>query len=246
MRRSGRAVTPLLLLIALSATACRGGSVDAKQIFPEPKAAALAEAAAAGDRALIRKLVEAGADPNARGDKGVYMVQWALLNKSKAGVDALLEAGADPARADNEGKTVVHYAALANDPAYLDILLAHHADPNTRNAVDSTTPIMSALMGSRDVQFHKLLAAGADPNRADRFGNTALHVAARINAGQRVLELLQAGADPLARNRQGVTFQRYFTMTPASVASEDFLRQRRAVDEWLRRHNVPVEEPSSR
>lgn len=56
---------PWLWSLAVLCLACdtRGaGSVDAKQVFPDPAIAALAEAAAAGDSALVRELVRAGAD----------------------------------------------------------------------------------------------------------------------------------------------------------------------------------------
>jgi ankyrin repeat protein len=230
-----------LSLMALSWAACDTGGVDARDVFPDSSSAALAEAVADGDSALVRELIQAGADRDARGDKGVHMIQWALLNKSEAGLAALLAAGADPARADHAGATVMHYAAMANDPAYLDILLAHGADPNTRNAVTGATPLMSALMGTRDVQFRKLLSAGADPNLSDRMGHTSLHVAAQINAGEAVLDLLEAGADPAARDQKGLTFQRYLNMTPDEVISEDFRRQREAVAGWLRERGMQVE-----
>jgi ankyrin repeat protein len=151
-------------------------------VFADTTAAVLAQAAAEGDTARIRQLIRAGADPDAESDRGVTLLQWALLHRSAAGLEALLEGSADPARADSTGETVVHYAAKANNPRYLDILLAHQADPNTPNTVTGITPLMSALMGNREVQFRRLLAAGTSARLVDRFGNTALHLAAKINA----------------------------------------------------------------
>lgn len=239
---------PLLLLTVLACEACGGGagSVDAERVFPDSLSAALAEAVADGDRARIQQLIQAGADPNARGDQGTTMLQWGLLNKSTVGLETLLGAGADPALADSSGATVVHFAALANDPSYLDILLAHKADPNTPNGITRVTPLVSALMGNREVQFAKLLAAGAQPNRPDRMGDTPLHVAAKINAFDRVLDLLEAGADPTARNNIGSTFQRYAYQTPAKVMTDEALTKREAISAWLRAHNVPVEADSKR
>jgi len=218
-------------------------SVDAKTVFSDKGAAQLADAASSGDAAKVDKLVKAGANPSAIGDKATSVVQFAMLNKSKAGVEALLNAGADPMHADDNGDTLMHYAAKSADPGYMDILLAHKADVNVQNTVTSATPLIAALFGEREPQFHKLLAAGANPNIADRGGNTALHIAAKINENQLSLDLLKAGADPLAKNKQGVTFQRYLNMTPTRLLTEDAKRQREAIVTWLRDHNIPVEAP---
>jgi uncharacterized protein len=242
-RGSHRLAAPL---VALGLTGCDpggAGSVDAKVVFPDPRIAALAEAAADGDTSRIRELVQAGTDPNAHGNKGTTLLQWALFNRSTDGLAGLLTVGADARAADSSGATVVHYAAMANDPAYLEVLLAHRADPNAPNAVTGDTPLMSALMGNREEQFRALLAAGAKPDLADRMDNTALHVAAKINAHQRILDLLEAGADPRARNRQGATFQTYLASTPTHILSEDSRRGRDAIARWLRDHGVAQEQP---
>ncbi|WP_394841401.1 ankyrin repeat domain-containing protein [Pendulispora brunnea] len=247
--------TLLLSVAVLSCNACGKGtegkkesasvenSIDATQVFADPQAAQVADAAAKGDTARIAQLIKAGANPNAVGDKGTSLLEWAMLNKNKPSFEALLNAGADPTHTDEQGDTVMHYAAKANDAAYLDILIAsHRVDVNVPNPVSGTTPLMAALMAEREAQFQKLLQAGANPNTTDRAGNTALHVAAKINENQRVLDLLKAGADPLAKNRQNATFQRYLNMTPSTILSADAKRQREEVMAWLREHNVPVED----
>lgn len=225
----------------LSQTACASEKTtqveNAQKVFAGRTSIDLAQAAAAGDSARVRELVRSGADPDAVGDGRTSMLQWALLNRSAAGLQALLIAGADPAHADDTGDTVVHYAAKANDPAYLDILLAHHANPDVPNAITGATPLMDALRADRDTQFAKLVAAGADLNRADSMGNTALHVAAKINSTH-VLDLLEAGSDPLLRNRQNQTFQVYLAITPARVLTEQARDNRRQIADWLRRHGV--------
>jgi ankyrin repeat protein len=230
-----------LAMGALLASGCGGGETDveAGDIFPDSTAAALAEAAAEGDTALIRRLVAAGADPNARGRDGVTVAQWALLNQSARGLGGLLENGADPSLADSSGTTVVHYAALANDPEYLEVLLAHKADPNTPNGVTRATPLVPALMGNREENFRALLAAGADPNAPDRMGDTPLHVAAKINAFARVLDLLKAGADPAATNKQGVNFQKYLDMTPSDILNDEARRKKEEIAAWLRARKAP-------
>jgi ankyrin repeat protein len=219
--------------------------VDANQAFPDPRIAELATAAVAGDGAQVRALKQAGADIDAHGDKQVTPLQWALLSKSTRGIEALLDAGADPSAPGIDGDTVIHLAAMADDPKYLALLLKHEADPNARNATTQTTPIFSALRGGRDAQFAALVAAGADPDAVDRAGNTALHQAAKYNDPKHALALLEAGADPAVKNVQGVTFQRYLFKTRESVLSVDARRSREAIREWLRAHDVPVEDAAA-
>ncbi len=239
----------VLSLMVSSGAACaiRGvEAVDAKQAFSDSRTAELAEAAASGDAARVKALVQSGANVNARGDKNVTVLQWALLAKSTAGMEALLAAGADPAQPGIDNDTVVHLAAMANDPKYLELLLARGANPNARNGVTQATPLVSALMGERKEQFRALLAAGADPNAADRTGNTPLHQAAKINEPQLVLELLKAGANPNATNTIGATFQRFLFRAPDKQVTPEVRRGREAVREWLRAHNVPIEDVPTR
>ncbi len=214
--------------------------VDVDQIFADPRVAELAGVIAEGDIPRVRDLA-AKVDLKARGDKNVTLLQWALLNRSLEGMNALLDAGADPSQAGMDGDTVVHFAAMANDPAYLNALLAHGAKPDCMNADTGATPLRSALMGERIDQFRALLAAGADPDHADRTGNTPLHVAGQINEPARALDLLIAGADPGARNAQGVTFQRYLFMTRAELLNTETRRDREAVEAWLKAHQIPLE-----
>ncbi len=215
-------------------------SVDVRTVFADPRVAALADAVADGDTARVKTL-SSGLDLSVRGDKNVTLLQWALLNRSLAGMKALLDAGADPAQPGMDNDTVIHMAAMANDAAYLSELLARGVDPNVRNPESGAGPLRAALMGERDEQFRALLAAGADPNLADRLGNTPLHIAGQINEPARALDLLNAGADPMARNAQGATFQRYLFMTRAALLNADTRRSREAVEAWLTAHAIPLE-----
>ncbi|MFN2528474.1 MAG: ankyrin repeat domain-containing protein [Candidatus Baltobacteraceae bacterium] len=218
----------LCITALLSQTACATGK--------RPQAL-LARAAAAGESNRVAQLVQGGADPSAMFEGRTSLLQWALLNRSATGLEALLDAGADPAHADETGDTVMHYASKADDPTYLDILLAHHVDPDMPNAITAATPLMDALLGDRDAQVAKLIAAGADLNRVDDMGNTALHVAAKINSPH-VLDLLQAGADPLVRNGKNQTFQAYLALTPAQILSAQARDNRRQIAGWLRGHGI--------
>src|SRR5579883_1893081 len=96
-------------------------------------------------------------------------------------------------------------------------------------------------MNPNETAFDLLLARRADPNRADRLGNTPLHVAAQTHRSALVLKLLQAGADPKRRNQHGDTFQTYFRIAPAGGFSAEARAQHAAVDNWLRAQGFDVE-----
>ena len=238
-------VVPVICLILFATMGCSMVKSSATNIahkaFSDPKVASLAEAVASGDVKRIRDLIKQGIDVNARGDKGMSLLQWAVLNKSSKGLAALLDAGADPTKGDDDGETVMRYAAMANDPIYLQILLDHHVDPNISQLVSGEPPLSSALLGNRDRQFAMLLKAGADLGHADRMGNTPLHVAAKINAFDHVLDLLEASAPPDAINRQNCTFQCYLFMTPTAVLTKTGRAQQTLVVTWLDSHHIPVE-----
>jgi uncharacterized protein len=246
---SRRTAITVLSFILSAGTAVWAGqgvkALDANQAFADSRTAELAAAAASGDAGRVNALVRSGANVNAHGDKNVTLLQWALLNESMAGMEALLAAGADPTQPGMDNDTVVHLAAMANDPKYLELLLKHGADPNAHNGVTRATPLVSALMGKRETQFHDLLAAGADPNAVDRTGNTPLHQAAKINEPQRVLDLLEAGANPNAANTTGATFQHFLFRTPDKAVTPEVRRGREAVRDWLRMHHIPIDDVSA-
>lgn len=221
-------------------------AMRATQAFSSPSAAGLAQAAADGDAARVRALVAAGADPNARGERGITVLQWALYQRSVDGLRALLAAGADPARGADDGTTVLQLAAMADDPRYLQALLDAKVDPNLPNTVTGANALAAALLAERAGNVAALLAAGADPRQADRVGNTPLHVAAKINEFGHALTLLRAGADANARNAQGATFQRYMFMSPDRLLNAKTRGERDAVAGWLRERGIALESTAAK
>lgn len=234
----------LILLVALLAAAScqRGAAMDSSQSFPEDaRIAELANAAAHGEESRVRELVQQGADPNAEGENGITPLQFALLSDSMDGMRALILAGANPNRPGLGGATTVHTASMVDDPRYLQALLEYGADPNARHGKTGASALSVAAGPRTDAQFRMLLQAGADPDLADAAGNTALHAAAMINAGAHVRLLLESGASAHIRNAQGGSFQTYFFRTPDSRVTEALRADRKAVEQWLLEHGVPLE-----
>jgi uncharacterized protein len=212
------------LLTALTLGGCgqktAGNERLAHRVFSDTAAAAVSQAAADCDVSQMKAAIAAGGDPSAAGDRRTSLLQWTMLVQCKPGIDALLDAGADSSHTDDTGATIMEYAARAEDPDYLEILLAHHVDPNTPNALTGSTPLMVSILGDRDTQFHRLLASGANASLGTSY-DTPLSLAAKVNHFDRVLDLLEAGADPAAGDKLG--------------------RQRAVVLAWLRDHDVALE-----
>lgn len=74
-------------------------------------------AAARRSAALVKTLLEKGADPNARQHLGYTALHAAAQHGDTATAELLLNAGADPTLASDDGKTPADYAATAGHEA---------------------------------------------------------------------------------------------------------------------------------
>src|SRR3546814_8555846 len=98
------------------------------------------------------------------------------------------------------------------------------------------TPIFRAVENRRNAQFDLLVEAGADIRRTDSMGNSLLHVAAQVNDADRVLQLLELGADPGATNSRGDTFQASLFSGSDARLNAAGRKSRQQVRDWLAEH----------
>lgn len=96
------------------------------------------------------------------------------------------------------GHTAIHDAAMANNAGAIHILCERGVDPNTLNR-DGDPPLMWASRMGNAKAIEALIECGADVNLGDRNRNRPIHHATM----KTVRLLLDAGADPTLKDRQG-------------------------------------------
>lgn len=220
------------------------------ELYPDPEVAALAEAAASGDIDGIDRLVAEGVDVNYLGFKGVTPLLFALQDID--GFVRLLEHGADPNLLDGNGQSPISRAAKMDDPRFLEAALRHGGDANMavgtwhiadRNAWLQEPLLHSVLDFEAMDKIRMLLAAGADLDARDSWGDTALHQAADANQFDVMYFLLEQGADYTIKDRTGVDLAtRLAAKTDRKLLNEKSLHR---VIGWLEERGVDVPSPEA-
>jgi RNA polymerase sigma factor (sigma-70 family) len=120
--------------------------LHARKSAPRP-VTALYHAATAGDLALVRLLLGAGANPNSSTRIGQTPLHSAVLHDRLAVVELLLESGADPESTTNRGMTPLHWAVIRGRSAHMRLLLAVGASPDRPDAEGRTPRHWAVLKG---------------------------------------------------------------------------------------------------
>ena len=203
-----------------------------RSFYPQPRAYLQQKI---GYLELMKKLLDKGADPNARTNRNTWFTQYNF----------------DLLRTDDSGATPFWRAAYASDIAAMKMLLEHGGDPNVytmkiatrqfnqggvRGGSDvdpqgrqplatgapGTPPLVAAAGAGYSEGFagnaHRfaptgMLAAvkylveevGVDVNAEDEDGNTAVHNAASRGDNEMIEYLVSKGADVKKVNRRGQT-----------------------------------------
>jgi ankyrin repeat protein len=203
-----------------------------RSFYPQPRAYLQQKL---GYLELMKKLLDKGADPNARTNRNTWFTQYNF----------------DLLRTDDSGASPFWRAAYASDIAAMKMLIEHGADPNvstmkvasrgnfqggTRGGTDAdpsgrpplptggpgTPPLVAAAGAGYSEGFagnaHRfaptgMMAAvkylveevGVDVNAEDEDGNTAVHNAASRGDNEMILYLVSKGADVKKVNRRGQT-----------------------------------------
>ena len=172
---------------------------------PEPVPEVLA-AVTARDLDRLRRLLDAGADPNAVAANGLTPLGQAVVHGDVEAVSLLVERGADvnPPPANHAPRIVpaLHLASLWGHTRIAQFLLVHGADPNAADS-DGVLPLCRAIDRQQLELAWSLLDHGADVRQVCRDGTTALHAAMKGGHADLARALVAGGADPQARDDAG-------------------------------------------
>ena len=164
----------------------------------------LADAAERADAALVRTLLEAGADVTAAQEDGMTALHWAVYHDDTNTAALLIRSGADVNAANRYRVTPLSLAATNRNAALVTRLLDAGAGPNATLHGGETVLMTAARTGSPEA-VKALLARGADPNAQERRDQAALMWAAAEGHAAVVKALVDAGADIHASLKSGFT-----------------------------------------
>jgi len=172
--------------------------------------AGLFAAAAQGEAAQIKALVEKGAKVDAKEGHGRTPLHIAAYGAKHDAMRALVAAGANPNALENDRYDIVTIAAVANDVPTLRVALElGGSGRNITSRYDGTALIAAAHLGHAEV-VRTLIRAGAPLDHVNNLGWTAvIEVIVLGDGGSRHVDtlkaLIQAGANLNLADRQGQT-----------------------------------------
>lgn len=166
-----------------------------------------------GDVAQFDRLLNTGVDPNRVVSPSGKTLLMAAQSAPMVGL--LLNHGADPSIKDNRGATALHHAVMHPDAlGIIPLLIEKGADINAPAAgLSGETPFLyakqlflqreDAVLGTKVLRL--LAKLGADINAADDDGYTLLTHAVVNDKPDLVGLLVDLGANPRIRTREGQT-----------------------------------------
>lgn len=218
------------------------GGKTAKEIFPDPQVAELADAAARGNADKVSQLLKAGTLVDGLGDKNATPLVFALLANNAKGVEALLRGGANPnhhIESPNEvgGRAIPLLIVRTKAVDSMELLLKYGGDPNTKKPprVPQNDRSVGESLLAQAVMYKPMVEVlvkhGADVNAESDAGDNAVRSAAGLGQLDVVEFLLDHGAKDLSGVAQVLQERRW---------SDDAEAQRIRILERLHAHGVKI------
>jgi len=159
-----------------------------------------------GRIALVKQLLDEGADVKEKTDKGWTALIYASMNGDMNTVKRLLNQGIDVNAKDEGGSTALMYASWRGYVEIVKRLLDNDADVNAQDSHGMTALGHASQEGHADI-VKLLIDNGADVNAKDEDGMTILIYASQKGKrhDETVKLLLDKGADVNAKNKYGAT-----------------------------------------
>jgi len=143
-------------------------------------------------------------DANVFDGTGQTVTHWAASAGNVDAIDYAVGQRADVMRTDTDGRTPLHIAALSGHTEAVVRLLELRARGDARDIAGATPLYRAALAGSADALRALARAAPAAIDaRFARTAGTALHAAVYLGHAPVLEALLEVGASPCLRNKDG-------------------------------------------
>ena len=162
----------------------------------------LADAAERDNGALVRTLLDAGADVNIPQVDGMTALHWAVYHDTAETAGLLVRSGADVNAENRYGVPPLSVAATNGNADIVTLLLDAGANASLRGG---ETVLMTAARTGSLGAVRALLAKGADPNALEQLEQTALMWAAAEGHARVAHALVEVGADLHAKLKSGFT-----------------------------------------
>lgn len=186
----------------------------------------------AADCIEIKKLIQHGADVNARDASAATPLIWAADAGNARVIRLLAGYGADVNARDNQGAGALMWAAYRGNAHAIRELLEAGAARDARDA-EGHTPLMAACFGAHAEAVRALLEAGCDARALDYGGSGALAYA-RSSGSEEIVRLLTAHIEsggPPRRKYFGIADILFDTMLDGGVTDTfELVRAAVAVD----------------
>lgn len=155
-----------------------------------------------GDVQEVERLVQEGADINARDEEDYCPLHYAVLGKNKEIIKILIDNGASISALPKQWISPFHLSLSPQRMDVMSFLLEEGADVNEEDCHGNTPlHVTASICKLYDSEMLKiLLKHGADVTVKNIRGETPLHVATTEGIFESVEILMEHGADPNARD----------------------------------------------